>query len=397
MRYVVDVDYAQFYKHRQRIGGDVFLSSRNPERSRIVCTLSDGLGSGVKANVLANLTAHMAEKLSFSPLDAEHSAEIIMNTLPVCRERKISYATFTIATLEFNGTKEVTVQLTEYDNPSALLFRGSEGRLVPKQRMTLERERAFKDEHIYTSALALSNHDRLVIFTDGVTQAGLGTARYPLGWRRSGVGEFVEKVLQDTPGISSKELANSVIRKARSLDDGVPKDDITCAVITVRQPRDLIIATGPPIDPGQDRRLVEKVMQFDGRKIVSGGTTAQIFARELDRDVQVDLSSWTPDIPPASTMKGADLVTEGMLTLNQVARELEEQTPTEGLPGHAVRSYLELLHASDRVFFLVGTKINEAHQDPNIPFDIGIRRTIIQRIRNVLEDVYMKETSIEYI
>ena len=45
----IDVDYAQIYKHGQRIGGDVFLLSRNPESNQIVCTLSDGLGSGVKA------------------------------------------------------------------------------------------------------------------------------------------------------------------------------------------------------------------------------------------------------------------------------------------------------------------------------------------------------------
>ena len=83
----IDVDYAQIYKHGQKIGGDVFLLSRNPDNNQIVATLSDGLGSGVKANVLASLTAHMAHKLSFSPIDLNHSARIIMDTLPVCKER----------------------------------------------------------------------------------------------------------------------------------------------------------------------------------------------------------------------------------------------------------------------------------------------------------------------
>jgi hypothetical protein len=86
----LDVDYHQTYKGGQKIGGDVFLQSKNVESNQIVCTLSDGLGSGVKANVLANLTAHMAHKLSFSPMHLTKSAKIIMNTLPVCSERKIS-------------------------------------------------------------------------------------------------------------------------------------------------------------------------------------------------------------------------------------------------------------------------------------------------------------------
>ena len=97
----IDVDYAQIFKHGQKIGGDVFLLSRNPEKNQIVSTLSDGLGSGVKANVLASLTAHMAHKLSFSPIDLNHSAKIIMDTLPVCKERKISYSTFTIADIRY--------------------------------------------------------------------------------------------------------------------------------------------------------------------------------------------------------------------------------------------------------------------------------------------------------
>ena len=119
----IDVDYAQVFKHGQKIGGDVFLLSRNPENNQIVSTLSDGLGSGVKANVLASLTAHMAHRLSFSPIDLSHSAKIIMDTLPVCKERKISYSTFTIADIRYGEDKEnISVNLVEYDNPPSLRF-----------------------------------------------------------------------------------------------------------------------------------------------------------------------------------------------------------------------------------------------------------------------------------
>jgi hypothetical protein len=52
---------------------------------------------------------------------------------------------------------------------------------------------------------------------------------------------------------------------------------------------------------------------------------------------------------------------------------------------------------SDQVHFIVGTKINEAHQDPNIPVEIGIRRTIMGRIRKALEEQYLKETVLEYM
>jgi len=91
-------------------------------------------------------------------------------------------------------------------------------------------------------------------------------------------------------------------------------------------------------------------------------------------------------------MEGIDLVTEGMLTLNKVATALEQKTPIRTLPNDAVRKFVEVMQDSDQVHFIVGTKINEAHQDPSIPVEIGIRRTIVGRLRKALEENYLKET-----
>jgi hypothetical protein len=63
----------------------------------------------------------------------------------------------------------------------------------------------------------------------------------------------------------------------------------------------------------------------------------------------------------------------------------------------AVRRFVSLMLDSDQVYFIVGTKINEAHQDPNIPVEIGIRRTIVGRIRTALEQQFLKETALEYV
>lgn len=46
---------------------------------------------------------------------------------------------------------------------------------------------------------------------------------------------------------------------------------------------------------------------------------------------------------------------------------------------------------------MVGTKINEAHQDPQHPEDLEIRRNIIKRIAQVLEKKYLKEVEIRYL
>jgi len=397
MDYFIEVDYSQFFKEGQNIGGDVFLLSRNKEEGQIICTLSDGLGSGVKANVLANLTAHMAQKYALSTIDIVKSAEIIMNTLPVCRERKISYATFSILKILYRDSDSLRVSIVEYDNPGFLLVRDGEYLDCEKTLYQLKRPGAFKDEILYYTELELKAGDRILLYTDGVTQAGLGTKTYPLGWRENNVRAFVRKELKLKPDISAYELAASITARARALDIYRAKDDITCSSVYIRKPRRLLISTGPPIDKNKDELLVEKITSFEGKKIISGGTTALIFSRIREREINVNISDFDATLPPSASMEGIDLVTEGMLTLNSIVQLLEKRVSFKELPVNAAGKFLSLLLASDQVHFLVGTKLNDAHQDSSIPFEIGIRRSIIRRIIKALEDNYLKETILEFI
>ncbi len=94
-------------------------------------------------------------------------------------------------------------------------------------------------------------------------------------------------------------------------------------------------------------------------------------------------------------MDGVDLVTEGILTLTRVAHLLEQQLPPAR--SDAAVHLLGLLRKSDTIDFVVGTRINEAHQDPTHPVDLEIRRTIIKRISKVLEERHLKDVRIRYI
>ncbi|WP_319415257.1 SpoIIE family protein phosphatase [Marispirochaeta aestuarii] len=389
----IEVDYCQFYKHRNKIGGDVFLLSRREEDGRIICVLSDGLGSGVKANVLANLTATMAEKYVAEKLDVRRAAEIIMRTLPVCRERKISYATFSIIDVQADGKTEIV----EYDNPRFLFYRGTEEIRPDRRVMELPRRFEHKEEHLYYTSLDLQVQDRLVFFSDGVSQSGMGSRAYPLGLRLDGVRQFTRGRITADPSVSARDLARKIAVNSQLLDGYAPKDDITCGVIYFRTPRQAMVATGPPMDPGRDTLLAKRLSLFPGKKIICGGTTAKLAARELGREVLVDLKSRDRRIPPSAEMDGIDLVTEGMLTLTETARQLETGEFADTCTDNAAVRLCRLLVDSDKVCFLVGTKINEAHQDPDMPVEIGIRRTLVKRICEILEKNYLKTTSLEFI
>ena len=58
----IEVHCAQKNYGEERICGDVFLTKKVLEENRTIMVLSDGMGHGVKANVLATLTSTMSSE-----------------------------------------------------------------------------------------------------------------------------------------------------------------------------------------------------------------------------------------------------------------------------------------------------------------------------------------------
>jgi len=404
----IEVGHHQLFKYNQGAAGDTFLSQKHDSDGRVITVLSDGLGSGIKAGVLSTLTATMAMKFIASDIPIKRAADIIMNTLPVCRERGISYATFTLVDIEPNSR----VRIMEYDNPGYILVRERTVVEPIKQCTAMERKNK-KTAPLREAWLNYSDYkalpgDRLIFFSDGVTQSGMGTHAFPLGWGASRTQDFVLEKIAENPEISARELARAVVQKAQQHDSYQAKDDITCGVIYFRHPRDLLIMTGPPINPDHDGEMARDFSAFAGRRIVCGGTTTNILSRVLGKPVKLLLKNLDPVVPPMSVMEGADLVTEGIITLGTVAEILERgAVPGSGgsLAGIAgertgengATKIVEMLQDSDRIFFMVGTKINEAHQDPNMPVELEIRRNVVKKIQKLLVEQYLKDVTIRYV
>jgi hypothetical protein len=185
-------------------------------------------------------------------------------------------------------------------------------------------------------------------------------------------------------------LSRELVAKAEEIDGLSAKDDITCGVVYFRSPRQLLVMTGAPFNRAHDLDLAKMAEHTSGRKVICGGTTANIIARLLNREIQLDMRRKLDlKVPPSARMEGFDLVTEGTLTLGEVARLLEE--------GFAPEDMANLLLDSDIVKFAVGTSINEAHQDPNIPVELDLRRNIVKRIAALLESKHMKRVLIQYL
>ncbi len=388
--FFLDIDYYQFKKQGQYVTGDVVLTHKIKEENRVITCLSDGLGSGIKASVLATLTATMALKYTSNYADVTETAEVIMETLPVCKVRKISYSTFTIIDINKSGH----ARIIEHGNPNYVLLCGTQVVEVPRSPVQLKK---WHQREVNYSEFDFHIGERIIYFSDGVSQAGMGLPDYPLGWGSKSATTQIQRWIGWDEGISSRQLARKVTIRARQIDSYEPKDDITCGVIYLRHPRLLLVVTGPPFTQSRDEELANMVKSFNGRKVICGGTTAKIIARELDEDIEMDLSNLDSEIPPISRMDGIELVTEGTLTLSKVAEMLERDQKPETSRTNAATALNSILLDSDVIYFIVGTRINEAHQDPNLPVELDIRRNIIKKIATLLEVKYLKETHEKFI
>jgi hypothetical protein len=383
----MDVSCSQISKTGENVCGDVFFSKRYPGERRLIAVLSDGLGSGVKANILAKMTATMLLKYVEAGRDILKAAEVIMNSLPVCRIRNISYSTFTVVDYHENGS----VVIVEEGNPGFIWMRnGKQVHAVPEIIIS----RNFIERKMHRYQIIMNPEDRIIFCSDGVTQAGLGCPGIKSGWKQSGMIEYTQFLLKQNPEISSRQLAELIGTTASHKGiDGLVKDDISAVVLHVRKSRSLVVLTGPPFHAERDSEHCNRFIDFNGKKAICGGTTARIVSRELNKKVVTTMAKG--DLPGKSLMEGIDLVSEGILTLTRVQEYLEN--PPAADIRNAATELVALFMESDCIRFMIGAKMNMAYYAPEWPVELEIRRTVIKRISKILEDKYLKRLILEFI
>ncbi len=390
--FVIEAEKLCYAKAGQSICGDAVLFSKAKEENRLVAVLSDGLGSGAKANISATMTSTMALQFTISGESIERTADFITKTLPEDSLRKVSYSTFSIIDVNYRGE----VKIIEYDNPPVLLLRKGEFIDLPKTQKTINNPHTTRNK-LYYSNFKLEKEDRIILVSDGVTQCGMGSNKMHFGWQLAGLKKYIQSIINENPGISALNLTRNIIKKTVSIDDGILKDDASCCVLYYRKPRKLLIVSGPPYHKYNDATLANSIKQFNGKTIICGGTTAKIVARELDTEVMVDLENYQPGLPPQAQMKGVDLVTEGVITLAKVSEEIQNYTPKTQLPAGTSGKIINMMLDSDEIEFISGTRINNAHQDPNLPVELEIRRNVIKKITETLETKFLKKTNTTYL
>lgn len=382
----IDIHTTQLNKAGEELCGDRVLVDRKPDYSRVV--LSDGLGSGVKANILATLTSEIAMSMLREGAEIDDVVRTIMGTLPSCQVRKIAYATLTLFEID-NHTREF--RILNYDNPEPIYIHDGQVQDLACTEQ-LSEGRKFK---LFQGIL--ERKDFIGLMSDGVCYAGMGNT-YNFGWGMANIAGYLNAHLDRTV-THIETVVESLIGQTNRLYQSKPGDDATFVGIYNRKRRRAMIFTGPPENEADDAAVCDRLMAFEGRRIVCGGTTSNIVAREIGAKVFTKLDSLREEVPPVGSLPGVDLVTEGILTLNKTLEIIKE---VEGdysmLPNDrnaAMLLALELLVA-DEINFVVGQKINSYYQNPKLPLNFSIRNSLVTQLVDLLSS-YGKEVQIEYL
>lgn len=380
-----DIHSASLNHHGEELCGDQVKVARTPGKTLVV--LSDGLGSGVKANILARLTAEILVTMLREHVPLKEVLETVVGTLPTCKVRQIAYAAFVVVEIEQATGK---FQLTNFDCPPPFLLRA--GKLVRLEQRT----ETILGRELHLATGTLERGDFLGIISDGVLYAGMGvTMNFGWGWEQ--IGDYLEQIASSRPA-SASAVVRRMLEKTNSLYGGQPGDDATLAGVLAREPNRLMVFTGPPVDKNLDEQCVERLLHFEGRKVVCGGTTGNIVAHHLGETVDLDLTTLREDVPPIGSLPHIDLMTEGILTLARTLRLLKESHGDASrviLDRNGATLFARELLRADSIFFLAGEQVNPYYQNPLLPRNISIRHNLIEQVAEVLTG-FQKTVKIEW-
>lgn len=389
MNVSIDAAYKSLNKVKEELCGDKVEMLKTSDSNILI--LADGMGSGVKANILATLTSKILGTMFLNGASIDDCIETIAKTLPVCQVRQVAYSTFSILQVFQDGQ----VYLAEFDNPSCIVIR--KGKVLSLPFM----ERVLENKVIRECRFQAEQNDCFILMSDGVIHAGVGNL-LNFGWNWNNVADYALLAAKET--LSASRLANTLIKACDDLYLSLPGDDTTVAVLRVTAAKKIDLFTGPPRNPEDDQKLIREFIESQGKKIICGGTSANIASRILKLPLVTSLNYTDPSLPPIANMEGIDLVTEGVLTLSRALdlvkrykdgpvdeQFFEELDKDNG--GSMVARYI--IEDCTVLNLYVGKAMNEAHQNPSLPFNLSIRLHLIEQLKEAISSLG-KEVNIYY-
>ncbi len=337
----IDCGFLQFNHEDEPICGDYYRILDTDEGQLLV--LSDGQGSGVRANIPATLTASMLGRMIAGKVPLNDAVSAVADTLPVNSVSGLAYATFTVLEVE-----EQHMHLLQFDNPDAVLIRNGVVTDYPIEHLTSE------GKEIHESTLDIQEGDVLIITSDAVSNAGMGKLTGD-GWARKDYLNWLSRKVK--PDMPARELAANICAAVQDLNEGTFDDDLTVLVLKFIKANVVNLMIGPPSAAKDDEIYMRGFFHLEGQHVVCGGTTSKVAADYLGTTVHIKPDTDTDGVPCYLRIDGVDLATEGQITLDRLMDYVEEieEDPLAMLSMAKVKNGASLL---GKKLFLEASEVN---------------------------------------
>ncbi|NLZ45408.1 MAG: SpoIIE family protein phosphatase [Clostridiales bacterium] len=373
-----DVGYRSINKKGEQLCGD-HVEIVHQQNGDLIMVLADGLGSGVKACILSTLTSNIISTMMANNMSIEECVNTIAATLPVCEVRGIAYSTFTIIKITNNKQAEII----QFDNPHVVMLRDGKNYEYSKNSMVID------GKNVVKSKVILKENDVFIAMSDGAIYAGVGM-ELNYGWQRINIISYIEKYYENE--LTAKTISSIILDKCEALYGGNAGDDTTIATIKIRERNQINLIIGPPANPDDCQKMMTLFFSKGGKHIVCGGTTSSIAAEYLGEDVIPVLEYIDEEVPPIARVKGIDLVTEGIITINKVLAYAQDFLDENNFysdwavkeDGASQIARLLFEEATD-INFYVGKAVNPAHQNPNLPINFSIKMRLVDELSECLK------------
>lgn len=378
-----DIGYQSLNKFTEQLCGD-HVDIVDQGDNSLVLVLADGMGSGVKANILSTLTSKIISTMMAQHMNVEDCVSTIASTLPVCAVRGVAYSTFTIIRIVDNEEAEII----QYDNPHVILLRNGKFYEFPKTGSEIG------GKTIYRSRIPIQEGDVFIAMSDGAIHAGVGEA-LNFGWQRDDIVKYMEMMYDVS--YTSKILISLLLEECNRLYGGKPGDDTTVCVVKIRKRKQVNLMLGPPSNREDVSKMLSLFFSKEGKHIVCGGTTSTITGEFLKKPVIANLDYLDPEIPPTAAIEGVDLVTEGVITVSKVLAYAGDYLGDNECYSHwgykqdgASKISRLLFEEATDINFFVGRAINPAHQNPNLPITFNIKMRLVDELSDCLKKMGKK-------
>ncbi len=218
MPQLAGLDVSGVWQPARTMGGDYYDLLALSDTELAIC-IGDVAGKGMPAALLmSGLQAAVRASASSSPRDlCERVRRVVVSSLSGGR-----FVTFFYATID---TAAMRLRWTNAGHNAPILAR-ADGTIVRLSEGGPAFSRLFRDTRYEEQEIALTPGDRVVLFTDGISEAG------------SAAGEMfgeeqIEALTAAAGNVSAEELVRTIVNAATSFSDDEVEDDMTLVVVCI--------------------------------------------------------------------------------------------------------------------------------------------------------------------